>query len=241
MWYTLAINNLEHGQSYPRSDIVSALKKEKSGLSENSYIWTVGTLVKDGVLQHIGRNQYTLAEKTQHEIYHPLYSDEANSICCQIEKQYPLITFTVFESVSLNEFLNHQIAGNTIFIHAERDVSAFVFDYLQESYGNTILYRPCKNEYDLYWKPNCIIILDLISEAPLFNKGTHEITIEKMLVDIYCDKAIRLTYSNAEYQTILRTAFERYNVDTVRLLRYARRRNKEKEIRAFISQREECK
>lgn len=59
-----------------------------------------------------------------------------------------------------------------------------------------------------------------------------------MLVDIFCNKTIQLTYSGAEYKTVVETAYERYRVDTVRLLRYARRRHKEKEIGAFIPERQ---
>ena len=62
----------------------------------------------------------------------------------------------------------------------------------------------------------------------------HEITAEKMLVDIFCDKIINLTYGKSEYESIVETIYSRYQVDTARLLRYARRRNKEKEIMQFI-------
>lgn len=237
MWYELAVNNLQHGQIYQRADIVSILKKENDGLSENSYIWAIGSLVKQGILQHNGRNRYSLSDGKRKDIYRPLYSDAAKNIMNKVENKYPYIGFTVFESILLNEFLNHQIARNTIFIQSERDIGAFVFDFLREDTNEIVMYRPSSKEYSRYWRPDSIIILDWTSEAPLSSGSPHNITIEKMLVDIFCDKTIRLTYSGAEYKSVVETAYERYGVDTVRLLRYARRRNKEKEIRDFIPER----
>ena len=35
------------------------------------------------------------------------------------EKQYPDLQFVVFESALFNEFLNHQIAQNTIYVQVE--------------------------------------------------------------------------------------------------------------------------
>ncbi|MCR4893482.1 MAG: hypothetical protein K5911_01970 [Eubacteriales bacterium] len=56
------------------------------------------------------------------------------------------------------------------------------------------------------------------------------ITLEKMLVDIYADKLISSTFSKAEYPGIIRQAESRYMLDETRMLRYAGRRNQQKEI-----------
>ena len=54
------------------------------------------------------------------------------------------------------------------------------------------------------------------------------------LVDIYADKLISATFSKAEYPSVLEQAMEHYRLDRTKMLRYARRRNKEKELRALI-------
>lgn len=236
MWYEFVISKLQYGKTYRRADIVSILKEEKGDLSNNSYIWAIGNLVKMGALQHTGRNQYSLPDGKQKNIYCPLYSEEAKNIRNKIEKKYPRVGFTIFESVLLNEFLNHQIARNTIFVQAEREISAFVFDFLRKNTDKMVMYRPSRKEYSRYWQPDSVVILDWTSEAPLGRTSPHDVTIEKMLVDIFCDKTIQLTYSSAEYKNMVAVVYERYRVDTVRLLRYARRRHREKEIREFIPQ-----
>ena len=60
-------------------------------------------------------------------------------------------------------------------------------------------------------------------EAGGFNLSNGEETV-------YCDKLIRGTFSMAEYPSIVEQAFDKYRIDRTRMLRYARRRNREKEI-----------
>lgn len=233
MFVQNTLRSLERGRIYPRKELISIMKNENSEMSDNSLIWMIGDLVKRGKLVHIGRDQYALSGCKKDE-FSPVYSQSAVDIKNHIAGKYPAIGFTVFESTLLNEFLNHLIARNTIFIQTERDTSAFIFDFIRENVQPNVLYKPSEKEYSRYWQPDMIIVLDWTSQAPLNLSAPHDITAEKMLVDIYCDKTIRLTYSGSEYKSIVNAVYDRYNVDTVRLLRYAGRRNKTEEIKTFL-------
>ena len=158
------------------------------------------------------------------------------SLCDVISEKYPYIAFTVFETVLMNEFLNHLVAQNTIFIQAEKDIASFVFRSLQDAGYRNVMLKPAKKDFDLYWTKNVIVVTSLVSEAPMQVSDPHSMTIEKLLVDIYCDKLIRSTYSREEYSSIVEQAFEKYRIDRIRMLRYARRRNREKEIIRFLEE-----
>ena len=58
--------------------------------------------------------------------------------------------------------------------------------------------------------------------------------LEKMLVDMIADKLISTTYSKAEFPDVIEQAQRRYYLDKVRLLRYARRCNREKEMKQYL-------
>ncbi len=60
------------------------------------------------------------------------------------------------------------------------------------------------------------------------------ISLEKMLVDMYCDKLICGMYSQAEYAFVMEQALSKYQVDSNKLLRYARRRGKDSNIREYL-------
>ena len=119
----------------------------------------------------------------------------------------------------------------------EKDASDFVFRYLQEETDKNILLRPNSKEWDAYWNQDSIIVLNLVSESPKDRKKPHEITIEKLLVDIIAEKSFGFLISKSEVEGIFRTAAERYKIDTIRLMRYAKRRNKAAEIMNLL---EEC-
>jgi hypothetical protein len=55
----------------------------------------------------------------------------------------------------------------------------------------------------------------------------HSIMLEKMLVDMSADKLIAASFSKAEFPFVIEQAKSRYLLDRVRMLRYARRRNRQ--------------
>lgn len=107
--------------------------------------------------------------------------------------------FTVFETVLLNEFLNHLIAQNTIFIQVEKESSIYVFRFLQEHGVQNVMYKPDKNHFDLYWSKDCVVVTDMISEAPIRTDQPHAVMLEKMLVDMLADKLIAASFSKAQF------------------------------------------
>ena len=233
-WYEGIINELNIQEEYTHNDIITALIKRKPGLADSTYHWALTCLLREKKLYKHGYDAYALADGTQHEEYMPIYSDEANKVMDSISQAYPRVEFTVFETVLMNEFLNHLIAQNTIFVQVEKESSIFVFRHLQENGYQNLMYKPARKEFDLYWEKDCIVVTDIISEAPVRGDKPHLIMIEKMLVDMLADRLISGTYSKAEYQDVMEQAYSRYRIDKTRMLRYARRRNKHSEIQKYL-------
>ena len=77
-------------------------------------------------------------------------------------------------------------------------------------------------------------MLDLISQLPVSLTEAHEITIEKLLVDIVAEKCIAETFSPSELPYIFGEASERYLIDLRKMNRYAGRRNRAAIIRKYI-------
>ena len=78
-------------------------------------------------------------------------------------------------------------------------------------------------------------INNLVSEAPTQEiYGVKTATIEKILVDIFCDKIIYSTFQGNEMKNIFYNAFKDYTININTLLRYAQRRGKKSEIEQYI-------
>ena len=120
-----------------------------------------------------------------------------------------------------------------IYLQVEKDVSSYIFDNLQEEYAGSVLYRPGKKDFDRYWTRDCVVILDLISQAPLSQDKPHEITIEKMLVDIIAEKSISATFSPSEIPFVYENAMRSYQVNRRKMNRYAGRRGKAAQIKIY--------
>ena len=152
----------------------------------------------------------------------------------KISKKFPYVSFTVFETVLMNNFLNHLIAQNTIFLQVERESSIYIFRYLQDEGIPRLMYKPSKEDFRLYWEAGTVVVIDLVTESPLCPARPHDMTLEKMLVDMCAEKLIAATFSKAELPNVFELANDEYVIDKTKMIRYARRRNKEDEIRKYL-------
>ena len=86
--------------------------------------------------------------------------------------------------------------------------------------------------FNLYWAKDSVIVTDMISEAPIRGDKPHYIMLEKMLVDMSADKLIAATFSKAELPDV----YEQVQslLDKVRMLRYARRRNRQDVLLKYL-------
>lgn len=233
-WYQEVLDRIDYKKTYCHSELIDELRMLKPDLSESSYHWAISRLVRNGPLTRMGYDSYSLSTDLVRDEYVPVYSDAAEGLITLISEKYPYVKFTVFETVLLNEFLNHLIAQNTIFVQVEKESSIYVFRFLQEHGVQNVMYKPDKNHFDLYWSKDCVVVTDMISEAPIRTDQPHAVMLEKMLVDMLADKLIAASFSKAEFPDVIEQAQSRYRLDQVRMLRYARRRNRQDVLLKYL-------
>ncbi len=132
--------------------------------------------------------------------------------------------------------LIHQPGKFYLLVEVEKDSMEPVFYFLKDNNYPVFL------EYDkdvitryLSTENNAIIIKSLVSEAPVQNiKGVTTITVEKMLVDIFCDDNIFSSQQGSEMKNIFNEVFNKYTVNVNRILRYADRRRKKSAIIKYL-------
>ena len=212
-WFDNTAGRLEKGHVYSRKELVDMLQEDYPYVSSNSYTWAIADMIKCGQLVKVGYNQYRCPGDDIKEVYVPKYSEAAQKVIDLLEEHFPNIKVTLFESVLLNEFLaekTEKISDNVIFLEAERDSTLPVFRFLQKQGIPNLIYKPTKKDFCFYRALNSIVITDMTSEAPARRKNPQEICMEKLLVDIFCDRLIKLTYSFEDFKFIADTAQIRY-------------------------------
>ncbi len=152
-----------------------------------------------------------------------------------LNKQFPYIRYCLWSSASIIEFGQHIPKTNLILIDVERDSAEAVYHFLKEKHKQVFL-RPSKDILNNYISDldNAYIIRTLVTESPVqLIRGIPTITIEKLLVDIYTDVEFEFAAGN-ELIHIFENAFNRYSIKVSKLIRYANRKRKKKEITVIL-------
>ena len=218
---------------FTRKELLESFRMAGYMLSEASFYKKVEELVKNGQIIRVGRNVYSLPDDKR-LAYEYKYSELAEEVAQEITQQYPYVNFSIFEFVQLNDFVNHLIAHNVIFLSVEAEIMDFVFETLRDKYPGKVLINPTVEIYHQYWSDNMIVLGKLTTEAPKGQKASWHTRLEKMLVDIMAEPLLLASISRAEYPHIYEDAFDRYIVDENGLFRYASRRKVTKKIKELI-------
>ena len=230
--YLQPLSNLS---SFTRNDLFQAIKQYSADISESTFKAMLQNLLIDGQVFRVGRNAYCVADGHM-QSYSYEYSESAHSVADSIKENHPYLDFIVFELVQLNEFLNHQLAHNIVFVSVESDLGDFVFDMLKEQYPGKVLIYPTPEIFHQYWYDDMIVIEKLVSEAPRGKQELWHTRLEKLLVDVLTDDLIQESVSEAEWPKIYEDAFQKYAIDESCFFRYAKRRGAEIKIRKFIKE-----
>jgi len=195
--------------------------------------WRIYSLVQRGVLQRVGRGRFCLGKT---KTYIPEILPKLQSIYKKINKEFPFANICVWHSSVFNEFMHHQAGKFFYLIEVEKVAAEAVFYASKERKlaaflvpNQEILDKYIPEDKDIYF------VRTLISEAPTQkNSGICTVTLEKMLVDIFCDDALFTAQQGAEMRTIFHEALLKYTVNQNKMLRYANRRKKKESFENYL-------
>lgn len=228
------------GAVFSKKELFSSFCEAGYQKSESSFLAYFQKLINEARVQRVGRNAYCAAD-TELVNYRYNYSRQASLLATAIKNRHPYLNFSIFEMFQLNEFVNHQIGRNTIFVFVDADVIDYVFDSLKTIYSGNILLKPTEENYHRYKTDDTVILCRRISEAPMGYDSEWSTCIEKLLVDIIAEPLIVSSYDSNETARIYESVFDKYIIDESRMFRYARRRNAEGKIRALIAEKTSIK
>ncbi|MSU07097.1 hypothetical protein FYJ80_10015 [Spirochaetales bacterium NM-380-WT-3C1] len=228
---------LEKLAKYPtfnRADLhlIMALNNVKT--TDNIVNHMIKRMIDNRDIIRIGRNQYKLSGSKK--IYQFPHSEQVILLADEIIKAHPFLDFRLFELIQINEFVNHQVANNIIFLFVEGGLETDVFNTLFENHRGSILLKPSIEELYRYMTDDIIVIEKLPSESPKGINAFWDTRLEKMLVDIVVDKILSKVVYKGEYQVIFHDAVEKYAIDKNVIVRYLRRRGAYEKFLKFISE-----
>lgn len=215
------------------SNIADFFKRTDSNIKASTVNWRIYTLVQKGILKRVGRGKLAFGDG---KIYLPEISSKIKSINKKLKKKFPYLEFCIWNTSSINEFMIHQPGRFFILIEVEKDATESVFYFLKEE-KHSVFVEPTSDiiEKYLFDERETLIVKSLVTEAPLQNiDGIKTVTLEKMLVDIFCDDVIFVAHQGYEMRTIFQEAMIKYAVNENRMLRYADRRRKKDSLQEYL-------
>ncbi len=204
-------------------------------LNRNTFKSRIRELKRKNLLRDVMRGIYTLSDKPY---FKPEISEDIKKITNLFKRQYPEVLYCAWSTLWLNNFTIHQIVSSFNILEVENDVIDSIFYNFQEK-GFSVFSQPDKESVDRYVLPKegSIVIIPLITRAPtLVLDDTDVPSLEKILVDTFCDQELYFIFSGSELINIYRYAYKKYALNFSRLLSYAERRKRKSEIREFIIQ-----
>ena len=159
-----------------------------------------------------------------------------------ISAQYSNVKYSIWETGWLNEFSRHQASKQIIIIEIENDFTESLYYLLKDSTRFDLYLNPDGKVIELYVSESVspVIIKKLITRSPLVKRTEKKVTfytpqIEKILVDVFVAVKLFYMYQGSELVTIYENAIANYTVNFTRLFGYAKRREREPEIKSFLS------
>ena len=222
--------------TFSRQDIYSSACKSKPGFRETQLRNLMAELLNSGAIVRVGRNLYQKPAGNCKGIYKSTLSPEALAAAGILKEKFPYMNCCIWELSLFNEFLVHLAGQNRIFVEADKESCEYVYSALADSYPGRVLLRPSQKELTYYGNKNCVIVDRLITEAPVKDSVNGSVSVEKMIVDLFANRYLRSMISKGDYPAMLENIFSKYAVDQTRLFRYARRRNKHRELADFIKE-----
>lgn len=214
-------------KAFITQDELRAYFREKDpNLTNGVLYWHIDQLKKSQTLLPVKRGVYSLTKK-------PVFEPTLNRSLRKLQKQIDGIFSEDFMAIVwstewVHQFMVQQPFHSITIIETEKEYLRAVFDSLRESNQNVFL-NPSKEVVQEYVldHPLAIVIKPRISRSPtVLAENLTVASLEKMLVDIFCDKDLFVAYQGQELGNIFNNTWKHYSLNLSALANYAKRRRR---------------
>lgn len=222
-------------ESFSREELFEFYRHIEPELKETTFRWRIFHLKNKKAITTISRGLLTLSFKP---VFKPDVEGTGRKIYSKLEKQFPSLKLCIWSTKIANEFMLHVPVKFITILQVEKEAIEPVYQFLKDQKFQNVFIDPEEKEIERYIFENetAIVLLPLISKSPTQKvKKVETITLEKLIVDLYCDKKLFAAFQGSEFIHIVNNAFKRYSIDFTKLFHYAKRRSKETELLEFLS------
>lgn len=197
--------------------------------------WRIYKLVQEGIITRVSRGEFKLGFGKS---YFPGLSNKQISLYRKLKTEFPFLSICLWNTSVINEFMLHQPGRFYNLVEVEKEGMESLFYFLKDK--NMPVYLDPSPELIRRYvtdEKNPWIVKLLVSESPTQEiNGITTVTLEKILVDIFCDPLLFDAQQGSEMDRIFKEAFEKYAINESKMLRYASRRRRKQALNNYLNE-----
>ena len=195
------------------------------GKSKIAFYKAINKMIENGEIVRLERGFYCASQKKNVLDINLYYEDSIKLKEFLIRRHGNDFEFIIYENTILNQFLNHLLAKTKIVVEVPKTYVEDVFFEIRDSNLFKSVLLNSNGEELYHYGDNCtIVVRPYVSKAPIDLKQ-HSTTIEKLFVDIVCDRFLNSFYEGAEVPYMLNDIIKDYTLRYKTIVSYAKRRN----------------
>ena len=233
------IDEFKDKGSFSREELFRFFKYLEPELKEGTFGWRIHDLKNKNIIKPLMRGLYTISHKPK---YKPDISDDLLKLIKIIDGRFKDIKYCIWETNWLNEFSQHQSSKRIAIIEVERDFMDSFFYELKDHYKGDIYLAPDERTINLYVSESVhpTVIKRLVTRSPISKRTANKINfytplLEKILVDIFAEDKLFYYSQGSELIHIFENALNIYGINFTKLLSYAKRRERDHDIKMFLN------
>ena len=232
------IEEFKERESFSREELFEFFRFFEPNLKEGTLGWRIYDLKSKNIIKSIKRGLYTISYKPK---YKPVLSSELIKLTKKVQEKFQDVKYCIWETDWLNEFSQHQTSKRILIIEIEKDFVESLYYYLKDTFKHDLYLNPDNKVIEFYISESDfpVVIKKLITRSPIEKRTENNLKVstpllEKILVDLFAGKKLFYFYQGSELMHIYENAINNYTINFTTLFSYARRREKEQEIKSFI-------
>jgi hypothetical protein len=214
-------------------NIVSFVSRGRKPVYRQTVLWNVNELVKQGDAIRVGRGVYGFMAK---DVFTPTIGETARQAVALLGDKLKYLTPVMTDTGCLSQFMNLQPFQTVILIEVRKQAVDSVLTALRKTGLEAVLKKDFERIERYVETAEPIVIRPVLkANPPLQYYGSAQYaSLEKILVDIVCDRMIFGQYQGDELINIYRNATDRYVVNYSQMLRYASCRKRTGDVEAAL-------
>ena len=233
------IEKFKDRESFTRTELFEFFKYYEPDLKVGTFGWRIYDLKNKNIIKPLMRGLYNISHKSK---YKPDVSQDLLKIAKKINDRFEDVKYCIWETSWLNEFSQHQAIKKILIIETEKEFLDFFFYELREIYKGEVYLTPDEKAINFYVAESIqpIVIKRLVTRSPISKRLEKKIKfntpfLEKILVDIFSEDKLFYYSQGSELVHIFENALKSYDINYTKLLSYAKRREKDNDIKLFLS------